>query len=149
MGKRLIIPGADFSTNAIEREPIPGPVPVEYTLQNGYASAGGGSSVDIDSSGAAVSIRVRTNQLYGPYTVKTKTGYVIRTICTYDTEIANFAPGNHATTNSENVSNVSGTTEFTLTAENKYSIITFCKEDSTAEISASEDIVDYIIRPLE
>ena len=146
MGKRLIIPGADFSANAIQIEPIINPV--EYTLQNGYASAGSATSVDIDN-GASVSIRVRTNQLYGPYTVKTKSGYVIRAICTYDTAITNFSPGNHSTTGAANVSGVQSTTEYTLTAENKYSIITFCKTNSSEAISASEDIVDYIIRPLE
>lgn len=147
MGKRLIIPGADFSANAIEREPIL--VPVEFTLQNGYASVLSTTNIEIDSNASSNSIRARTNQLQGPYTVKTKSGYVIRAICTYDTEIENIVSGHNATTGAANVSNIQGSTEYTLTAENKYSIITFCKRNSSAEISASEDIVDYIIRPVE
>lgn len=145
MGKRLIIPGANFTANAIEQEPIV--TPVDYTLQNGYATAST-STISLDT-GTAVSIRVRTNELYGSYIVKTNPGYVIRAICTYDTPLDSFSPGTHATTNGDSVSDVQGLTQYALSAENKYSIVTFCKEDSTAEISASEDIVDYIIRPLE
>lgn len=148
MGKRLIIPGADFSANAIEQEPIP--VPVEYTLVNGYAASSSPTIVEIDQNASAVLIRVRTGQLFGSYKVKTKTGYTIRGIVTYDTELQSLTPaGGKATTGAVSLSNVQGITEYTLLAENKYSIITFCKTDASQSISANEDIVDYIIRPSE
>lgn len=146
MGKRLIIPGADFSANAIEREPIP--VPVEFTLQNGYASAYPPDTINADQ-GASVSKRVRTGELYGAYTVKTKSGYVIRAIASYGASIDPISEGNNITTDAMAVSDVQGLTEYTFSSSDKYSIVTFCKEDAGAEISASEDIVDYIIRPLE
>jgi hypothetical protein len=149
MGKRLIIPGADFSVNAIENEPIIDPIP--YTLQNGYASvATGGGSIDIDRMTSANSIRVRTGQLEGSYKVKTNTGYVIRAIVTYGSSIDITDPGYYYPNQPiQSIANVQGLTEYELTNENGYSIITFCKTDATQEISASADIVDYIIRPLE
>lgn len=142
MGKRLIIPGADFSANAIEQEPLPGPV--DYTLQNGYASVYATTVIILDQ-GASVDLRVRTSEIFGPYSVKTKPGYVIRAIATYKTALSAFTPGEHTTTGAVAVPDVQGLTEYTLNEEDCYSIITFCKTDATAEISASEDIVDYII----
>lgn len=148
MGKRLIIPGADFSANAIENEPIP--VPVDFTLQNGYSSIPtNGQWIDIDSTASAVLIRVRTNQLYGSYSVKTKSGYAIRGISVYKPEQTSFTPGTHAIDEGEQLISAQGLTEYSLSADGYYSIITFCKTDATQSISASEDIVDYIIRPLE
>lgn len=147
MGKRLIIPGADFSANAIEMEPIT--VPVEYTLQNGFASRGSDTIISLDDDASANLIRVRTNQLEGSYAIKTKTGYVIRALVTYGTSIDTSTPGNITSSDVVSVPNVQGETEFTLDNEGAYSIITFCKINASQAISASEDIVDYIIRPLE
>lgn len=144
MGKSLIIPGADFSTNSITHEVVP----VQYTLVQGYASVYTSPSAGISlDSGASASIRVRTGQLYGKYTVKTKTGYVIRGIVQYDTYLTDTSPGNHSIASAVAVQNVQGLTEYTFNQTNKYSIITFCNTDATATISPSEDIVDYIIRP--
>lgn len=147
MGKRLVIPDADFSVNAIEREPIP--IPVLYTLTNGYAAAAFTNYIEVDNDPSANLIRVRTDQISGSYTVKTKPGYVIRSIAAYDNFIEDLSPGEKYVSGVVKPDIPTGTTEFTFSNEGKYSIITFCKTDATAEISASEDIVDYIIRPLE
>lgn len=138
MGKKLIVPGADFSENAITKE-------IDYTLQNGYATIVNTSLVEIDESAAANAIRVRTSEIAGSYTVKTKTGYTIRAIVKYGTSINIGAGGKYATTNASNVSNVQGLTQYTLSNDNGYSIVIFCKTNASEAISASEDIVDYIM----
>lgn len=140
MGKKLIIPGADFSTNAIQR-----PTPVSYELVSGYASAGGNSS-DPGVSIGTLSTRVRTGQLSGSYTVKTKSGYVIRAIVYYTPSITISGDGVYYVTSRTAVGDVQGLSRYTLNNPDGYSIITFCKTDDTADVSASEDIVDYIMQ---
>lgn len=148
MGKRIIIPGADFSANAIGQEPII--VPVEYTLSNGFASRGTNTQIMIDNNESSNLIRVRTSQIRGNCNIKTKSGYVIRAIVMYDTELNITIPNIYNNTNVINVSGVQGLSEYQLTtAEGKWSIVTFCKTNASESISASEDIVDYITYPAE
>lgn len=147
MGKRLIIPSADFSANAIEQEPII--VPVDFTLVNGFASKSGEASLIVDDHAQSNQIRVRTGQIEGSCKIKTNVGYTIRAIVTYQSPI-DLDPVSSPYTNIgviTTVPNVQGMSEFTLDNSGQYSIITFCKSNANQNISASEDIVDYIIRP--
>lgn len=130
---RLIIPGADFSENAIGTEKI-------YTLYQGYASPGSVSTnLTIDSSNQT---RVRTSELSGSYTVKTKSGFAIRSIVFYTPSLGDVsAAGTYTVTSRSSVSDVQGLTEYTLDNPGKYSIITFCKTDATQNLSPTDDIV--------
>lgn len=135
---RLIIPGADFSENAIGTEKV-------YTLQQGYATAAPLHNPP-DIGIGNLSNRVMSNQLLGSYTIKTNPGYAIRAIVTYSSsiEIPSPAPSpaqNIPATNPANVSDVQGLTEFTLNNPGAYSIITFCKTDATQNLSPTDDIV--------
>ena len=130
---RLIIPGADFSVNAIDTEKI-------YTLYQGYASAGA-TPTTLTVNGDNTT-RVRTSELAGSYTIKTKSGYVIRAIVTYSPALGDVSEaGTYSVTDRLAVSDVQGLAEYTLNNPGKYSIITFCKTDSTDTISPTEDIV--------
>lgn len=147
MGKSLIIQGGNFYENAIER----GDEPVPYTLQQGYATAAPAHVPPTVGIGN-LSTRVITNQLYGSYKIKTKPGYTLRAIVTYGTSIAIPSPTPSTvvyleTTDPVLITEVQGATEYTLNNAGKYSIITLCKTDATANISPSENIIDYIIRP--
>lgn len=147
MGKSLIIQGGNFYENAIER----GNEPVPYTLQQGYATAAPASVPPVVGIGN-LSNRVITNQLYGSYKVKTKPGYAIRAIVTYETPITIPSPTPTTvvyleTTNPVLISDVQGSTEYTLNNSGAYSIITFCKTDATQNLLPTENIVDSIIRP--
>ena len=134
MGKRLIIPGADFSENAIDTQ-------LEYTLYQGYASAGGNEQNPAVSFGT-LSTRVRTGQILGSYTIKTNPGFAIRAIVTYTPFIENIPESaSAAVTSRDSVPDVQGLTEYTLVNPGLYSIITFCKTDATQDISPTENIV--------
>lgn len=127
---RLIIPGADFSVNAIDTEKV-------YTLYQGFAGRRNEYQVQIGT----LSTRVRTSELQGSYTVKTKTGFVIRAIVTYGTSIDITGDGDYNTTDPVAVSDVQGLTEYTLSNPGGYSLITFCKTDATQDLSPTDDIV--------
>lgn len=129
---RLIIPGADFSVNAIGSEKL-------YSLSQGFATAlSNGTGVDVNVTQAN---RVMTSQLYGSYTIKTNTGYVIRAIATYDTPITITGTAVYPNTNAASEQNVQGLTEYTLNNPGRYSIVTLCKTDATQNLSPTEDIV--------
>lgn len=135
MGKRLIIPGADFSANAIDSQ-------LEYNLYQGYASAGGTEQIPKVSFGV-LSTRVRTGELFGSYTIKTASGFAIRAIVTYSPSItiADDQDTPIAVDSRVNVSDVQGLTEYTLANPGAYSIITFCKTDATQDLSPTDNII--------
>lgn len=76
--------------------------------------------------------RVRSDFIYGPFTIKTNDGYVIRAIYKYSAEEVKSG-----------VTVVSGEalTEYTFNESDKYCIITFCKTDANANILPTEDII--------
>lgn len=132
MGKRLIIPGADFSANAI------GDGGIVYTLYQGYASVSGTENIEINTE---LQTRVRTSELGGSYTIKTNSGFAIRSILKYTPHLDITGAGIYPVTTKENVANVQGATEYTLVNPGGYSIITFCKTDATQNLSPTDDIV--------
>lgn len=134
MATKIVIPNEDFSANSLCADK-------DYELANGYASAPTSTQVEIDNNASSNLIRVRTNELYGKFYIKTNTGYVIRAIVYYDTSVDYSTAGVKASTGVTSVGSVQGTTEYTFNTSGKYACITFCKTDSTAAISATEDIV--------
>lgn len=133
MTTKMIIPNADFSANAIYRF-------LETTLVNGYASSAT-KHVYIDRESSINAIRVRTGELTGKYYIKVKQGFVIRSIAYYNESISPVTAGDHSITGGGSAASNKGLTEYTFGEDNKHSIITFCKTDDTAEISANEDII--------
>lgn len=135
MGANIIIPNADFAANAVSKE-------LNTTLVNGYVNSGSPTGVVIDDSSSAIPIRVRTGELFGKFYVKTKPGYLIRSITCYNESISPFSAGGHTVTGAENVVIASQQLmEYTYTGT-KYAAITFCKSDATQTISPTDDIID-------
>lgn len=135
MGTNIIIPNADFSANAVCKE-------LDTTLVNGYVNSGSSTVVVIDDSAPAIPIRVRTGELFGKFRVKTKSGYLIRSITCYNESLAPYTSGGHTVTGAENVVTASQQlTEYTYTGS-KYAAITFCKTDATQTLSPNDDIID-------
>lgn len=105
---------------------------IEYTLSQGYASE--------DILNDTASHRVKTNMIYGSFSVKVNPGYVIRAVYTYPTE---------AVTSDYNcvLANCTDRTEIDVLNEGRYAVITFAKaSDPTASISSSEDIVKALTK---
>lgn len=148
MATKIVIPDEDFSANAIYQDSDE-PTPVQTTLVNGFASYAPGY-IQIDGTNSStMAIRVRTGELNGKYYVKVKAGYKIRGIIYYDATnnidysqapiaAAAVTGGGTAVEASNNL------TECTFNIANKKSCITFCKDDATAAISPSEDIIDEL-----
>ena len=143
MANKIIIPNADFSSNAAYKEG--GVTPITTTLVNGFASRQNNTTVNVDSSSSAMSIRVRTGELYGAFHVKVKSGYLIRSIIYYDTSIDYSTSGSKTSSGvTEAVGSTQNLTEYTLSVTNKYACITFCKTNASTNISPTEDIVDEL-----
>lgn len=77
--------------------------------------------------------RVRTDFIYGPFSIKLNEGYVIRAI--YEYSAAEVKSGTAIVTATQTL------TEYTYTTEGKYCIITFCKTDANADILPTENII--------
>ncbi len=86
--------------------------------------------------------RVRTDAIYGPFTIKTNNGYVIRAIYSYPT-----AEVEDKTVQVEEVVTGAALTEYTYMVENRYCYITFCKTDTNANILPTEDIIKEFLIP--
>ena len=105
---------------------------IEYTLSQGYASK--------DQLNNSASHRVKTNMIYGSFSVKVNEGYVIRAVYTYPTEAV-------TSEYTEVLANCTDRTEINVLNEGRYAVITFAKaSDPTASISPSEDIVKSLTK---
>lgn len=80
--------------------------------------------------------RVRTDAIYGPFTIKTNSGYVIRAIYSYPT-----AEVEDSTIQVEEVVAAASLTEYTYMGEDRYCYITFCKTNASSNILPTEDII--------
>ena len=106
--------------------------PIEYTLSQGYASEG--------TLNNSASHRVKTNMIYGSFSVKVNEGYVIRAVYTYPTAAVT---SNYTCV----LANCTDRTEIDVLNEGRYAVITFAKASNpSASISPSENIVKSLTR---
>ena len=100
---------------------------IEYTLSQGYVSKTDDNNVN--------TTRVKTNFIYGSFSVKVNDGYVIRAIYTYPTDSV-------SSSYTEILSNSLDCTSYDLKNEGAYAVLTFAKaSDPTASLSPTEDII--------
>lgn len=105
---------------------------IDYTLSQGYASEGTLNNI--------ASHRVKTNMIYGSFSVKTNPDYVIRAVYTYPTEAVT---GDYTCV----LANCTYCTEIDVLNEGRYAVVTFAKaSDHTAAISPTEDIVKSLTK---
>lgn len=117
---------------------------IETTLVQGYATAA--TSLNSIQLGTQ-SNRARTYIIQGNYTIKTNPGYVIRAVSVWRNGPTSGNPTSSFSVGSGNAANlVSGValTEFTKNDDWPCSMITFCKTDSTANITPDEDIISEL-----
>lgn len=105
---------------------------IDFTLSQGYASEGTLNTI--------AAHRVKTSFIYGNFSVKVNSGYVIRAIYTYPTD--------KVTTNFSCVlANCTDRTQMDVMNEGRYAIITFASAtDPNGAISASDDIVKSLTK---
>ena len=105
---------------------------IDYTLSQGYASEG--------TLNTSASHRVRTNMIYGSFSVKVNPGYVMRAVYTYPTA--------DVTSDYTSVlANCTDRTQIDVFNEGRYAVITFAKaSDPNASISPSEDIIKSLTK---
>lgn len=105
---------------------------IEYKLSQGYASEG--------TLNNSATHRVKTNFIYGNFSVKVNDGYVIRAIYTYPTDKV-------STNFSCVLANCTDRTQMDVMNEGRYAIITFASaSDPNGNISASENIVKSLTK---
>lgn len=136
----------DIDTDAIaqlELQVNGGNEDVPIILERGYAQKSNYSTVQIVTN---YTIRVLSSVLKGKYNIKTNSGYVIRGVTAW-----NGGAATEGTLPTENITGVTGCTnlvtqaaltEYNCDGTYEYTIITFCKENASATISPSEDIVE-------
>ena len=120
----LVMPVCELGTQQEEN--------IEYTLSQGYASEG-----TLNNNAAH---RVKTNMIYGSFSVKVNEGYVIRAVYTYPTA---------AVTSDYTciLANCTDRTGIDVLNEGRYAVITFADAyDPKAAISPSEDIIKSLTR---
>ena len=139
MATRILVPNADFSTNAVYQE-------LETQLVNGFVSYSPGY-IQVDSTNATtMARRVRTGELNGKYHIKVNSGYLIRGISYYDdTSVIDYSQAPIAaaavTGGGNAVVAADNATEYTFSIANKKSCITFSKTDANQNISPTENII--------
>ena len=108
------------------------PADIAYTLSQGYASEG-----TLNNNAPH---RVKTNLIYGSFSIKVNEGYVIRAIYTYPTEkvSSDFTCI---------LANCTDRTEMDVMNEGRYAVITFANgSDPNGRISPTEDIVKSLTK---
>ena len=108
------------------------PEDIEYTLSQGYASEG--------TLNNNATHRVKTNLIYGSFSIKVNEGYVIRAIYTYPTDkvSSDFTCV---------LANCTDRTEMDVMNEGRYAVITFANgSDPNGRISPTEDIVKSLTK---
>ena len=100
---------------------------IPYTLYQGYATD---TTINTDASH-----RVRTNFIYGSFSIELNEGYVIRAIYTYASESVTDNPITV-------LSNSEGISSYDVLNEGRYAIITFADaSDATSAISYTDSII--------
>lgn len=119
---------------------------VTITLEQGYAQSNGTSSIQVFTN---LNTRVLSCVLRGAYNIKTNADYVIRGVTAWNggTATEGTLPTSNITgvTNSTNLVTQAALTEYNCDGTFDYTIITFCKEDASATISPSENIVESCV----
>jgi hypothetical protein len=100
--------------------------PITTTLSQGYASA-----ADLNND---LNTRVKTEFIKGPFKIEVNEGYSIRAIYTYDSD--DVSSSSVATLKNSTVTSFDA-----YTSASSYSIITFCKSDSNATLTPTENII--------
>lgn len=142
MGKKIIIKDADFSAVSIApAEPqriVTTQGSAGYTVNTNKLSL-------FNANGPSGGQRVKSGELNGSYTITMNPGYALRVIIEYEPSISTLTPtsdnqGVYYTVSSGAIVQ-SGVllTSYTYTGGKK-TVLTFCKTDTSASISPSDDI---------
>lgn len=142
MGKKIIIKGADFSAVAI------GPSePQRIVATQGAAgfTAETNKLALYNANGTSGGQRVKSGELSGNYTITMNEGYALRVIIEYEPSISTLTPtsdnkGLYYTVSSGTVVQTGALLSSYTYTGGKKTVLTFCKTDTSASISPSDDI---------